>query len=330
MTKKNSNMNSAKQAKNDEFYTRLSDIENELKHYKHHFKDKVVYCNCDDPKVSNFFKYFALNFKHLGLKKLITSCYRNTDPDVRTKGISDKAVWLEYSGGEYNTIEEIRDNTVTHEFDGDGDFRSDESIELLKEADIVVSNPPFSLFRLYVAQLIEYDKEFLILGNMNAITYKEIFPLLKDNKMWLGHKNGSMEFELPSDAEMKASGYINEEGIKVQKFGNISWYTNMDISKRHDDLILFKRYNFEEYPQYDNFKAINVDKVVNIPVDYTGIMGVPITFLDKYNPEQFDILGNLGSYAPDGYSLSSAVYIDGVKKFKRILIKHKKPEAPAQ
>lgn len=330
MTKKNSNMNSAKQAKNDEFYTRLSDIENELKHYKHHFKDKVVYCNCDDPKVSNFFKYFALNFKHLGLKKLITACYRNTDPNVRTKGVSDKAVWLEYAGGDYNTIEEIRANTVTHEFNGDGDFRSDESIELLKEADIVVSNPPFSLFRLYVAQLIEYDKEFLILGNMNAITYKEIFPLLKDNKMWLGHKNGSMEFELPSDAEMKASGYINEDGIKVQKFGNISWYTNMDISKRHDDLILFKRYNFEEYPQYDNFKAINVDKVVNIPVDYTGVMGVPITFLDKHNPGQFDILGNLGSYAPDGYSLSSAVYIDGVKKFKRILIKHKNPEVPTQ
>lgn len=323
------NLHSAKKAKNDEFYTTLEVIENELKHYKQHFKDKVVYCNCDDPNISNFFKYFALNFDYLGLKKLITSCYRNTDPDLRSKGVSDEAVWLEYEGG-YNSLEDIQKHTTIHSFNGDGDFRSEESIELLKEADIVVTNPPFSLFREYVAQLVEYEKDFLILGNMNAITYKEIFPLLKDNKMWLGHKNGSMEFELPADAEMKASGYIDENGKKIQKFGNISWYTNLPHSKRYEDLILFRQYHPDDHPHYDTYDAINVDKVANIPVDYKGAMGVPITFLDKHNPDQFDILGCSYSYGePVGYhndGESYSVTVNGKNIYKRIFIKHKHPQ----
>ena len=328
------NLHSAKKAKNDEFYTTLEVIENELKHYKNHFKDKVVYCNCDDPNISNFFKYFALNFDHLGLKKLITSCYRNTDPDLRSKGVSEEAVWLEYEGG-YNSLEDIQKHTIAHGFNGDGDFRSEESIELLKEADIVVTNPPFSLFREYVAQLVEYEKDFSILGNMNAITYKEIFPLIKDNKMWLGYKNGSMEFELPADAEMKASGYIDENGKKMQKFGNISWYTNLPHSKRYEDIILYRTYNADDYPKYDNYDAIEVSKVKNIPMDYTGIMGVPITFLDKYNPEQFEILGSqrwaksqelidvyTGSFEPPENDKKTV--IDGRETYDRLFVKHKK------
>lgn len=288
---KNGNLHKAKSDKNDEFYTQLKDIENELRHYKQHFKNKVVYCNCDDPQVSNFFKYFSLNFEHLGLKKLITSCYRNEDANKRTEGTSETAVWLEYTGehggGSMPTVE----NIGVHAFEGDGDFRSGETLDLLKEADIVVSNPPFSLFREYVAQLMEHDKKFVILGSMNAMTYKEIFPLLKNNEMWLGNKNGQMEFELPDEAEMKSSAYISRNGKKVQKFGNISWYTNLDIAKRHEDVILFRNYDPKTYPMYDNYNAINIDKVADIPMDYGGVMGVPITFLDKYNPEQFEVIG---------------------------------------
>lgn len=295
-----SNLHSAKRAKNDEFYTRLSDIENELKHYKHHFKDKVVYCNCDDPKVSNFFKYFALNFKHLGLKKLITSCYRNTDPDVRTKGVSDKAVWLEYTGGDYNTIEEIRDNTVIHEFEGDGDFRSDESIELLKESDIVVTNGPFSLYREYVQQLMDYNKDFLIIGNNNSISYREIFPLIRDDVMWMGVSPRGMDFVLP-DGSFKNV--------------NANWFTTLDHAKRHEGLILFKRYNPKDYPKYDNYDAININKTKDIPVDYEGLMGVPITFLDKYDPEQFEIIGLSRYVDTDGMSADfvEAYYASGQK-----------------
>lgn len=275
----NLNMQSAKIAKNDEYYTQLKDIENELRHYKHHFAGKTVYCNCDDPKVSNFFTYFSLNFEHLGLKKLITSCYRNTDGEQRTKGLSEKAVWLEYEGGDVNTIWL---DTVEHEFVGDGDFRSVESIALLSEADIVVTNPPFSLFREYVAQLFKYDKLFLILGNINALTYKESFALVKENKMWLG--NNTTRYFVRPDGE-------------VFETARTFWYTNLDIAKRHEDLILYKTYNADEYPAYENYEGINVDKAIDIPIDYAGVMGVPITFIDKYNPDQFEILelGIVGS-----------------------------------
>ena len=330
----NSNLHKAKSVKNDEFYTRLEDIENELKHYRGHFKDKVVYCNCDDPMVSNFFKYFLLNFKHLGLKRLITSCYRNIDAGKQTDGLSDKAVWLEYDGQGDDGVLLSLDNVVIHEFEGDGDFRSDESIALLKQADIVVTNPPFSLFREYIAQLIEYQKLFVVLGSMNAVTYKEIFPLLKDNKMWLGHKNGSMQFYLPEHAELKKCGYIDDQGRKVQKFGNIAWFTNMDIAKRHEDIILYKAYEPEEYPKYDNYDAIEVSRVVNIPVGYDGVMGVPITFLDKFNPEQFEILGSQrwakSQEMLDVYCGTSEppendkkTLINGKETYDRIFIKHK-------
>jgi len=272
-----SNLNRAKKNKNDEFYTRLVDIENELKHYKNHFKDKVVYCNCDDPRVSNFYKYFSLNFHHLGLKKLITTCYRNQDINLFSQEQSEKAVKLIYEG-------EVGDDNLPHEehikvteLQGDGDFRSLECINILKEADIIVTNPPFSLFRDYVSQLMNYNKKFLIIGNMNALTYKEIFPLIKNDELWLGY-NSVKEF-------------IQPDGT-IKKFGNILWYTNLDHTKRHEEIILYRRYNESDYPKYDNYNAIEVSKVANIPEDYEGIMGVPITFLNKYNPEQFEVLGS--------------------------------------
>ena len=265
----NSNLHRAKDKKNDEFYTQLPDIENELKHYREHFKDKVVFCNCDDPERSNFWQFFSLQFEFLGLKKLIATHFEDEKQSYKLEMWRDEA-------GVHSGIKTLQQN---------GDFRSPESIELLKEADIVVTNPPFSLFREYIAQLMEYDKKFLIIGNKNAITYKEFFPLLKDNKVWIGYNNVK-EFRQP-DGSMK-------------KFGNIGWYTNLDIKKRHEELVLYKKYTPEEYPKYDNYDAINVDKVSDIPIDYDGVMGVPITFLDKYNPEQFEIMGiTCRGYSPE-------------------------------
>lgn len=284
----NTNLFNANKLKNDEFYTRYEDIENELQHYTKHFENKIVFCNCDDPKRSNFWKYFKDNFNDLNLKKLICTHYEKTKNSYK----------LEYDGV----------NTIKTELSGDGDFRSNECIETLKDIDIVVTNPPFSLFRDYVAQLMKYNKKFLIIGNQNAITYKEFFPLLKDNKVWLGYNH--------------VKEFIRPDGTH-QKFGNICWFTNLDFDKRHEILNLLKKYNSEDYPKYDNYDAINVGKVSDIPYDYYGPMGVPISFFDKYNPEQFEIIGNLGSYGVDGYSLASAIYIDGKKVFKRILIKRK-------
>jgi hypothetical protein len=208
---------------------------------------------------------------------------------------------------------------------GDGDFRSPECIEILKEADIVVTNPPFSLFREYVAQLMEYEKRFLILGNMNALTYKEIFPLIKENKMWLGTDNGGTKwFQVPQHYDIKTETRIKvENGIKYFSMGSIMWFTNLDHKKRHENIILFRQYSPDEYPKYDNYDAINVDKYIDIPADYNDVIGVPVTFLDKYNPDQFEIIGNLGCYAPDGYSLIGAIYLNGKKLFKRIAIKRK-------
>lgn len=289
--KLNKNFKDAREIKNDEFYTQLADIENELKHYKDYFKDKVVYCNADDPRVSNFFHYFSYNFEYLGLKKLITTCYKSQEINLFSLQDSEEAVYLEYTGEKDGGRTPTAENIGIYPLKGNGDFRSPECIELLKEADIVVTNPPFSLFRDYLGQLIEYDKDFIILGNQNAITYKEVFPFIQQEKVWLGHNVGTQEFIIPEDAPEKTGQRVDENGIKYQKFGNISWYTNLDIAKRHEELILYKKYKPEEYPKYDNYDAIEVTRVVNIPVDYEGIMGVPITFMNSFNPKQFEILG---------------------------------------
>lgn len=319
----NDNLRKAKAGKNDEFYTQLTDIERELRHYKDHFRGKTVFCNCDDPRVSNFFHYFSYQFETLGLKKLITTCYKNQDMELFSTGEKEQAVWLEYTGDRNGDRVPSPEEIGVHPLKGDGDFRSPESIALLKEADIVVTNPPFSLFREYVAQLMEYDKKFIIVGHQNAITYKEIFKLIKENKLWLGYGfNGNAAHFINQHYEDYATSSNHIEGMI--RVSGVTWFTNLDISKRHEDITLFKTYTPEEYPKYDNYDAINVDKTKDIPMDYTGPMGVPVTFMDKYNPDQFEILGNLGSYAPDGYSLASKIFINGQKIFKRILIRNKR------
>ena len=286
----NTNLTLAKANKKDEFYTQLSDIERELKHYKKHFKDKVVLCNCDDPRVSNFFHFFSYNFEKLGLKKLIATCYKNQDSDLFSQNNSERAIYLEYTGDKNgNNVPDAEEIGIKH-LQGDGDFRSKECIELLKQADIVVTNPPFSLFREYVSQLVEYDKKFVIIGHQNAITYKEIFKLIKENKIWLGFGfTGGAGHFINTQYENYATATDKKEGMI--RVSGVHWFTNLDINKRHEDLILYKNYTPEEYPKYENFDAINVNITKDIPVDYSGAMGVPITFLDKYNPEQFEIIG---------------------------------------
>lgn len=323
-------MHSAKKGKNDEFYTQLEDIERELKHYKEHFKDKVVYCNCDDPRVSNFFHYFSYNFEKLGLKKLITTCYKNQNRDLFSQNTSEQAIWLEYNGDKNGDKVPNPEEIGIHELKGDGDFRSKESIELLKQADIVVTNPPFSLFREYVAQLVEYDKKFVIVGHQNALTYKEIFPLIKENKLWLGYgfKGGASHF-INTHYEDYATATDRKEGMI--RVSGVVWFTNLEIKKRHEDLILYKKYTPDEYPKYDNYDAINVDKTKDIPMDYEGVMGVPITFMDKYNPDQFEILGATESEGKgfsnglwDENSRISQPLINKKRVYKRIFIRNKK------
>ena len=288
-------LNAAKSAKNDEFYTQLSDIENELRHCKEHFRGKTVFCNCDDPRRSNFFKYFVLNFEHLGLKRLITTCYKSQNADLFSKHDSEKAVYLIYDGDKNGNGVPDAEEIGIHPLKGDGDFRSPECVELLKQADIIVTNPPFSLFREFVAQLMKYEKKFIIIGNINALHYKEIFPLFKQNEMWLGvtNFNTGMYFYVPDDFEYAASYKFERErdGRKVNRVPGVCWYTNLDHNKRHEEMILYKRYNPEEYPKYANYDAIEVSKTAEIPLDYDGAMGVPTTFLDKYNPDQFEIIG---------------------------------------
>ncbi len=326
----NKNLHSAKKGKNDEFYTQLEDIERELNHYKEHFKNKVVYCNCDDPRVSNFFHYFSYNFEKLGLKKLITTCYKNQSRDLFSDNQSDKAIWLEYSGDKNGDKIPNPEEIGVHELQGDGDFRSQESIELLKQADIVVTNPPFSLFREYVAQLVEYDKKFIIVGHQNALTYKEIFPLIKENKMWLGYgfRGGASHF-INNHYEDYATATDRKEGMI--RVSGVVWYTNLDIAKRHEDLMLYKQYSPEEYPKYDNYEAIEVSKTKDIPIDYSGVMGVPITFMDKYSPMQFEILGATESEGKgfsnglwDEKSKVSQPLINKKRAYKRIFIRNKK------
>lgn len=331
MAKKNANLHKAKKAKKDEFYTQLSDIERELSHYKEHFRGKTVLCNCDDPRVSNFFHYFAYNFEHLGLKRLITTCYKNQDIDLFSMNSSEQAVYLIYEGDIDGDRVPSPDEIGVHPLKGDGDFRSQECIELLKEADIVVTNPPFSLFREYVAQLIEYDKKFIIIGHQNAITYKEIFPLIRDNKLWLGYgfKGGATHFI--SKYEDTATASNHKEGMI--RVSGVVWFTNLDIGKRHENLILYKHYSAEEYPKYENYNAIEISKTADIPCDYDGVMGVPITFLDKYNPEQFEIIWTTdrgGDGMLEEYKLPHTRYdapvVFGKGLYKRILIRKKKQQ----
>ena len=292
---KNENLHKAKVAKNDEFYTQLSDIEKEMAHYKDFFKGKIVYCNCDDARESNFFKFFANNFESLGLKKLITTGYK----------AEGKGVKLVYEGDKNGNFMVDDAEVVVTELEGNGDFRSEECIELLKECDVVVTNPPFSLFREYVARLMEYGKKFIIIGSMNAITYKEIFPYIKNNELWLG-MNWVKDFVQPNG--------------EVKKFGNICWYTNIGHSRRNTELDLYKNYSADEYPKYDNYDAIEVSKVSEIPMDYEGVMGVPITFLDKYCPTQFEIIGH--EHDLDGIGTSIGQFeVNGKGVYKRLLIK---------
>ena len=324
----NKDLNKAKKAKKDEFYTQLPDIERELSHYTRHFKRKVVLCNCDDPRVSNFFHYFSYNFEKLRLKKLITTCYKNQDMDLFSQNKSEKAIYLEYQGDKNdNKVPDPEEIGIKH-LKGDGDFRSEECIKLLKQADIVVTNPPFSLSREYVAQLIKYDKKFIIIGNLNAITYKVTFPLIKDNKLWLGPSihSGDREFGVPDDYPLKAAGFrVDEKGRKFIRVKGVRWFTNLDYKERHEDLILYKQYNKKEYPRYDNYDAINVDKTKEIPMDYDGVMGVPITFMDKYNPDQFEILGcNRGVDQDPNRVYGRGSFLKGKETYKRLFIRNKR------
>lgn len=320
----NANLHKARSAKQDEFYTQLVDIEKELKHYKRHFKGKTVLCNCDDPKSSNFWLYFIQNFEHLGLKKLITTHYEEDKPSYK----------LEITGDTNDDGKVNKDDGAPELLKQNGDFRSPECIELLKQSDIVVTNPPFSLFREYVAQLVEYKKKFLIIGSLNAVTYKEIFPLIQDEKLWLGPSihSGDMSFKVPDNYEPRATRFwVDEDGQKWRSIGNGAWFTNLDFAKRNEELILFREYNPKDYPKYDNYDAINVDKVKDIPVDYFGEMGVPITFLDKHNPKQFEILScndfRRNEDTPikkHGLIKDKDGTIDGKPKYVRIIIRRKK------
>ena len=285
MTSANANLHKAKNAKNDEFYTQLTDVSKEMMYYKEHFKDKIVFCNCDDPAWSAFWEYFHLNFAELGLKKLISTYYDKTKPTYK----------MEYSGGDDNDIKA----GVKTPLEGNGDFRNKECLDLLDECDIVVTNPPFSLFREYVAVLMEHKKKFIILGNMNALTYKEIFPLIRDNQLWYGASihSGDRKFYVPDNYPLEAAGCgVDEDGKRYIRVKGVRWYTNMDYSARHEELKLWKTYNESDFPKYENYDAINVNKYSEIPVDYNGVMGVPITILDFYCPEQFDILGISASW----------------------------------
>lgn len=332
----NKNLQHAKTAKNDEFYTTLSDISKELKHYKGHFKDKVVLCNCDDPRVSNFFHYFSYNFEKLQLKKLITTCYKSQSMDLFSQNDSEKAIYLEYTGDKSgDNVPNPEEIGIIH-LQGDGDFRSKECIDLLKQADIVVTNPPFSLFREYISQLIEFDKKFLIIGTWNVITYKEIFPLIKDNKVWIGiNSNRNFSgFIIPKHYNLSGTeARIDENGNRIVSTNNTCWFTNLDNTKRHEELILYKKYIPEEYPVYDNYNAIDVSKTNEIPMDFKGIMGVPITFMNKYNPDQFEIIASdteiKEGLFPDIINKKwvgkiDRGYIKGRRMFARLLIKNKR------
>ena len=356
---RNVDLGAARTAKKDEFYTQLTDIEKEMRYYKKHFQGKTVLCNCDDPFESNFFKYFVLNFNRLGLKKLIATCYSGSPIAGQQLSLFD------YIDGNTGNKEENRpykavvttvydktgdggvdmldvaelfksgENELT-ELNGNGDFRSEECLALLDEADIVVTNPPFSLFREYVAVLMEHQKHFIIIGNVNAITYKEIFPLLRDNQIWIGASihSGDRKFYVPDDYPLNAAGCgVDEDGRRFIRVKGVRWYTNLDLKQRHEEMILVKRYDSVEYSMFDNYDAINIDKTTDIPCDYAGIMGVPITFMDKYSPDQFEIIGLIAGNIRGLAGIESKIgkdgpYINGRLKYGRVLVRNKHPEPP--
>lgn len=335
---KNETLSKAKNAKKDEFYTQYEVIQEELNHYEKHFQGQTVLCNCDDPFESSFCKFFLRNFNYLGLKRLICTSYGTSpvvgqqmsffddqdEPVARGQGYVMDISAVPMANGRGVSDADIEallrsKRRGVKKLKGDGDFRSKECIEYLKQADIVVTNPPFSLFREYVAQLIEYDKKFLIIANVNAITYKEIFPLIKDNRLWFGASihSGDRKFHVPDDYPLRAAGCgIDEDGRKYIRVKGVRWFTNLDYAKRHEELILYRRYygHEEDYPRYANYDAINVDKVTDIPCDYLEEVGVPITYLDKHNPEQFEIIGAsrwlgrpMSEIAPKGSYVSGGV-----------------------
>lgn len=311
----------ARKSKNDEFYTQLSDIESELKHYGSQFHGKVVYCNCDDPHVSNFFEYFFQNFKRLGLAKLVASCFKESAEDRLHTTDNERGFYVTYSG-EGGEKTKFLEQNISY-FQGDGDFRSQESIELLKQSDVVVTNPPFSLFREYVDQLVEYEKKFLIIGNVNAITYKEIFKLIQNNAAWLGIKlgRGISGFIVPDHYELYGTeARIDADQNRIVSPNNCLWLTNLDHSQRHVDIDLTKTFagNEEQYPKYDNCDAVNVNRTKDIPLDFNGLMGVPITFLHKFNPDQFEIIRF--RKGDDGKDLS----INGKCPYFRILVRNRR------
>jgi hypothetical protein len=330
MANENSGLQTAKLNRRDEFYTQISDIERELHHYRKLLKGKVVYCNCDDPYISAFFEYFSKNFEFLKIKKLITTCYRSKHLDLFSQNDSENSIKMEYMGGAPNSLPAQKDIRIT-ELSGDGDFRSDECIAILKEADIVVTNPPFSLFNEYVSQLSAHNKKFLIVGHQNAITYKDVFPLIKENKMWLGHgfKRNMAHFIAPHYEDTASDADHREGMIRVS---GVVWFTNLDHNKRHEEMILVQRYkgNEKSYPYYDNYNAIEVSRTQDIPCDFDGVMGVPITFLTKYNPDQFEIIGSdyevkQGLHphlVKEGWSGKiDRAYLNGKRIYARLLIK---------
>ena len=357
------NLSAAKTAKKDEFYTQLTDIERELQHYWPHFRGKTVLCNCYDPYESNFFKYFALRFNQLGLKKLICTSYNGSPvqgnelklpfefEDDEPKKVAHKVVITEVKDLNGDGAVDLSDVRYLLQNDKNvistlktGDFRDSECIELLKEADVVVTNPPFSLFREYVAQLMEYNKSFLIIGNINAVTYKEVFPLIKENRLWLGPSitSGDRKFNVPNDYPLNAAGCgVDSDGKRFIRVKGVRWFTNLDHNKRHEELDLVCRYSKEQYPMYDNYNAINVAKTVDIPYNYDGYMGVPITFLDKYNPNQFEIIwqacGNTRAsapsdvlkelqYKPHSEDRGGCGVINGKRQYARVIIRNKHPQ----
>ncbi len=308
----NGNLHMSRSGKTDEFYTQISLIEKELRYYKDFFKGKTVFCNCDDPVESNFWKYFELNFEQLGLKKLIATHYETEKPSYKLELMKDE----NEDGKVKNALDIVRTPLRQN-----GDFRSPECVEIMQSADVIVTNPPFSLFREYIAQLMSYGKQFLIIGNQNAVTYREILPLLMDNKVWLGYNSGHFWFRVPDDYEEKKTDFkIDENGVKWRRMGNICWFTNIDIEKRHENMTLFRNYTPEKYPKYDGYDAIEVSKTADIPCDYYGIMGVPITFMDKYNPAQFEILGLDDHRIP---WLGHGPSLNGKTLYRRLIIRRK-------
>jgi len=328
----NRSLRAAAASKKDEFYTQLPDIERELKHYTKHFENKTVLCNCDDPKVSNFFYYFSHNFEKLKLKKLITTCYKNCEADLFSQHTDERGLYLEYDGDKNANRVPDPEEIGIHKLKGDGDFRSEESVKLLKQADIVVTNPPFSLFREYVEQLMKYKKKFIIIGNQNAIAYKEIFKLFKEGKIWLGPSihSGDREFGVPEYYPLNAAGTrVDSNGNRYVRVKGVRWFTNLDYKERHEDLILYKSYTKAVYPKFDHYDAINVNKTRDIPMDYRGAMGVPLTFLDKFSPEQFEIIDGLNRYSildgpTDETRGKYLAQVNGKATYIRVVIRNRK------